>query len=301
MARISANLWLDDKADEAASFYTSLLPDSAIRDRTLYAEAGKEIHGQEPGSVMTVDFELAGFRFTALNGGPHFTPNPSVSFFIRCETPDEVERLWNTLSVGGTPLMPLDQYPFSERYGWIQDRFGFSWQLGIYPDGVGTQRIVPSMLFVRDVCGKAEEAIRFYTSVFHNSRAGEIARYGPDQAPDREGTIMYAELELEGQSFVVMDSAQDHQFSFNEAISFVVEASTQEEIDYYWNRLSADPEAEQCGWLKDKFGVSWQVFPVSEMTRMLNDGQPDRVNDVMNAMLSMKKIDLAGLRAAHSG
>ena len=296
MPAISACLWLDDQAEQAAEYYTSMLPGSKVTGVTCYTEAGQELHGHEPGSAMTVDFEMGGFRFTALNGGPYFAINPSISFFIRCGTRAEVDRLWETLADGGQTLMPLDAYPWNERYGWVQDRYGVSWQV-IYADA-GPRRIVPALMFVGDQCGHAEEAIRFYCSAFRDATIGDIARYGADQAPETEGNVMYAEFRLEGQPFVAMDSAQDHQFAFNEAVSLAIDARTQEEIDDYWSKLSADPEAEQCGWLKDRYGVSWQVFPASEMNAMLRDKNRDKVNAVAAAMYTMKKIDLAALRAA---
>jgi len=116
-------------------------------------------------------------------------------------------------------------------------------------------------MFVGNVCGKTEEAIDFYTSVLHDARVGDILRYAKGEGPDREGTIKHAAFTLEGGEFAAMDSAHPHPFTFNEAISFMVHCETQKEIDDYWGKLSAHPAAEQCGWLKDKFGVSWQVVP----------------------------------------
>ncbi|MFA7567194.1 MAG: VOC family protein, partial [Alkalispirochaeta sp.] len=293
--KISACLWFNDQAEEAAAFYTSIFPNSRITGTTTYTEVGQDQHGRQPGSVMTVTFEIDGFGFTALNGGPHFTLNPSISFFVHCETIEETDRLWQELSRDGAVLMPLDAYPFSERYGWVQDRFGVSWQVIVSP-AAATHRIVPSFLFVGDVCGKAEEAMRYYASVFSNASVGDIARYGAEHAPNREGTVMYGEFQMEGQPFVAMDSADEHAFSFNEAISLIVDATSQEEIDSYWRALSAVPDAEQCGWLKDRYGVSWQIFPETEMNRILQSADDAQKNRTLEAMFQMKKIDLAALR-----
>jgi predicted 3-demethylubiquinone-9 3-methyltransferase (glyoxalase superfamily) len=139
-------------------------------------------------------------------------------------------------------------------------------------------------LFVGAVCGKAEEAINDYTAVFPNSHIDDISRYGKDQAPDREGTIVHAAFTLDGQPFAAMDSALAHNFSFNEATSFVVNCTTQEEIDYYWDKLSADPNVEQCGWLKDKYGLSWQIVPVV-LQEMLQDPDPQKVARVTQAFM----------------
>ncbi|WP_321992439.1 VOC family protein [Marispirochaeta aestuarii] len=300
MSKISACIWLDTQAEEAAAFYTSIFPNSRITGTTHYTEAGKELHGKEPGSVMTVLFEAGGFSFTALNGGPYFALNPSISFFVRCENAAEVDRLWKELSTGGTVLMALDSYFFSERYGWIQDRFGVSWQLILAPESL-EPRIVPSLLFVRDVCGKAEEAMNFYTSVFRRASMGEIARYGTGQEPDAADSVMYGEFSLEGRKFAAMDSAQEHTFGFNEGVSLLVDAQSQEEIDHYWKALSAVPESEQCGWLKDRYGISWQIFPDTEMNRLLQDGDEVKSTRTLEAMFTMKKIDLEGLRRAAAG
>jgi predicted 3-demethylubiquinone-9 3-methyltransferase (glyoxalase superfamily) len=130
--------------------------------------------------------------------------------------------------------------------------------LSFYTDRLS---IVPSLMFVGAVCGKAEEAIEFYQSVFKNSRRGSVTRYPKRMEPDKEGTIMFADFTIENQWFAATDSAREQKFNFNEAISFIIKCATQDEIDFYWKKLSADPKGEQCGWCKDKFGVSWQVQP----------------------------------------
>jgi predicted 3-demethylubiquinone-9 3-methyltransferase (glyoxalase superfamily) len=197
--------------------------------------------------------------------------------------------------------MPLDKYPFSERYGWIRDQYGLSWQL-ILSNPAGGERpaIVPSLLFVGAVAGQAEEAVNFYLSVFRNSKRGIVARYGKGQEPDKDGTIMFSDFMLGDQWFAAMDSALEHEFAFNEAISFLVPCETQEEIDYYWEKLSAVPEAEQCGWLKDQYGLSWQVWPTA-MGEMMTKGTPEQIARVTEAFLPMKKFDIAVLNRAYVG
>jgi predicted 3-demethylubiquinone-9 3-methyltransferase (glyoxalase superfamily) len=155
-------------------------------------------------------------------------------------------------------------------------------------------------MFVGEVAGRAEEAINHYLSVFKNSRIGTIARYGPEQETDPEGTVMFADFMLEGQWFAAMDSAYAHDFAFNEAISFLVDCDSQEEIDTYWERLSAVPEAEQCGWLKDKFGVSWQISSTA-LREMLTNGSREQVDRVTQAFLPMKKLKVAELQKAYEG
>jgi predicted 3-demethylubiquinone-9 3-methyltransferase (glyoxalase superfamily) len=196
--------------------------------------------------------------------------------------------------------MDLGAYPFSERYGWIQDKYGLSWQLMFFGYRDIRQRIIPTLMFVGKVAGKAEEAISFYVSVFHNAAVGDILRYGKGEEPDVEGTIKHASFRLEGQEFAEMDSAREHNFAFNEAISLMVHCETQEEIDYYWDRLSADPKAEQCGWLKDRYGLSWQVVP-NIMDEMMRDEDRKRKARVTEAFLKMKKFDIEALKKAYGG
>lgn len=298
--KIVPHLWYDKEAKEAAEFYASVFPDSKITNVTT-------IHDTPSGDSDIVSFELWGQKFMAISAGPYFKLNPSVSIVVNFdpsrekEAGEKINEVWNKLSEGGTVLMPLDKYPFSEKFGWIQDKYGLSWQLILTnPDGEERPSLVPSLLFVGDNCSNAEEAINFYLSVFKNAKQGLIARYPKGMEPDKEGTIMFSDFMLENQWFSAMDSAHKHKFSFNEAFSFMVYCDTQEEIDYYWERLSAVTEAEQCGWLKDKFGLSWQIVP-TEMDEMMSKGTQEQLARLTEAFLKMKKFDLVKLQKAYKG
>ena len=147
---------------------------------------------------------------------------------------------------------------------------------------------------------QAEEAVKFYTSIFKNSKIGRTLRYGKEGFEVHgmpEGTVLTIEFWLEGQEFVALNGGPH--FKFNEAVSFIVNCATQEEIDYYWEKLSegGDPKSQQCGWLKDKFGLSWQVSP-TVLAEMLADPDPKKSGSVMKVMLQMKKIDIAPLEEA---
>jgi predicted 3-demethylubiquinone-9 3-methyltransferase (glyoxalase superfamily) len=203
-----------------------------------------------------------------------------------------VDQIWEKLAPGGTVMMELGEYPFSQRYGWVQDKFGVSWQV-IYTEGDFQQRIMPALMFVGNVCGKAEEAIGFYASVFQNTKSEVLARYEKGEEPDKAGTVKYAHFILEGQEFAAMDSAWTHNFGFNEGVSLIVNCKDQKEIDYFWDKLSAVPESEQCGWIKDKYGVSWQITPAN-MAELLAKN-PEKTTPVM---LEMKKIIIADLEQA---
>ncbi len=290
MQKIVPHLWFDKEAGEAAQFYMSLFKDSKLVDKTI-------LNDTPSGTVDMYTIELAGQEFMLLSAGPYFKFTPAVSFLIACDTAEEVEDIWSRLMEGGEVLMPLDSYPFSPRYGWAVDRYGLSWQV-MYADKVPVvQKITPTMMFTEDQCGNAEAAINFYTAVFKDSKTDYILRYGEDAAPDKPGTIQHGEFTLEKRIFAAMDSALEHGFGFNEAISFIVNCDTQEEIDYYWDKLSAVPEAEQCGWLKDKYGFSWQVSP-SIMSELMQDKDPDKLARVTEAFLQMKKFDIAELLRA---
>ncbi len=240
-----------------------------------------------------------GQKFTFISAGPYFKLNPSVSFLVACDTKQEVDSLWTALSMDGSALMDLGEYPFSDRYGWIQDRYGVSWQLMFTDSSQIRQRITPTLMFVGDVYGKAQEAIDFYTTVFRESSVGNVLHYSEDEEPDQVGTIKHASFKLEGYELAAMDSAYPHDFSFNEAFSFIVNCDTQNEIDHYWNKLSAHPEAEQCGWLKDKYGLSWQIVP-TVLNELLVDPDEKKVKRVTQAFLKMKKFDIAELKLAYA-
>ncbi len=293
MQKITTHLWFDKEAKEAAEFYTSVFENSKIKDTTT-------LHNTPSGSVDIVTIELSGQEFTLISAGPLFKFNPSVSFLVACKTKDEVDALWEKLSEGGAALMELGEYPFSEKYGWTQDKYGLSWQVMFMGDRKIKQKITPTLMFVREVCGKAEEAINFYASIFNNAKVGDILRYGRGEEPDKEGTVKHAAFTLLGQEYAAMDSARGHNFTFNEAISLMVHCDTQEEIDYYWGKLTADPKAEQCGWLKDKYGLSWQIVP-SVMDEMFKEKDEKKIARVTEAFLKMKKFDIGTLKRAYEG
>ncbi len=291
--KITPNLWFDKEAKEAAQFYASIFKDAKVKNTAM-------LHGTPSGDTDIVTIELLGQEFTLISAGPLFKFNPSVSFLVACPTKEETDAFYNALSEGGKVFMPLDAYPFSERYAWVTDKYGLSWQLMSFGNRPIRQRIIPTIMFTGKVVGKTEEAMNFYVSVFHNSAVLDILRYVEGEEPDIPGTVKHASYELEGEEFAAMDSAREHNFAFNEAISFIVHCETQEEIDYYWNKLSADPKAEICGWLKDKFGFSWQVVP-NAMDRMLQSGDEKAIARVTEAFLKMKKFDVAILEKAYRG
>lgn len=269
-------LWFDGKAKEAATYYSSVF-------------ANSQIISENP---LVVLFELDGIQFMGLNGGPQFKINPSISFFVFGDSAEDIDKKWKLLSDGGSVMMPLDKYPWNEKYGWCQDKFGVTWQLMMNPGA--QQKIVPSFMFTQQQSGKAEEAIKFYTSIFKNSEVQMISRYEKGEA-DVEGYIKHARFNLNGQEFAAMDSSGPHAFTFNEGISIVVPCDNQEEIDYYWNKLTEGGKESQCGWLKDKFGVSWQIVPVI-LGKLMSD--PAKGKRVMDVMMKSVKFNIEELENA---
>ena len=268
-------LWFDGQAQAAAKRYCSIFKDSAITVDT----------------PMVVNFMLAGQKFMGLNGGPAHVPNPSISFYVVCETKEEIEHAWQELLDGGRVLMPLDQYPWSEQYGWVQDQYGVSWQLSLGKLEAVGQKFTPTLMFTGPQAGQAESSIHFYTSIFDNSSVVGILKYDEN---DNEvtGTVKHAQFKLGDQVFMAMDSAMPHSFSFNEGLSLVVTCENQEEIDYYWGKLTAGGREDRCGWLQDQFGVSWQIVPAI-LGKLMTD--PEKAPRVMQAFRQMKKFDIEKL------
>ncbi len=297
--KITPFLWFDNQAEEAANFYVSVFENSEITKTIRYDEAGARAAGRPVGSVMTIAFRLDNVEFVGLNGGPAFNINSSISFYVYCSTKEEMDTLWKKLSKEGKPLMKLDTYPFSEKYGWIQDKYGVSWQLIL---GKGERKISPCLLYSGDQQGRAEEAINFYVSVFRDSEIHVNVHYDP-KLINIDAKVVHAEFSLCGEPFIAMDSGVlMPDVNFSEAVSLVINCENQREVDHYWEALTmgGDESAQQCGWLKDKFGMSWQVVPTT-LQQLLIDPDPAKTQRVMMAMLSMKKIDVGQLQEAYAG
>lgn len=297
MQKITPFLWFDKEADEAMKFYTSIFENSNVVNVGYYPSGYTEgpLAGME-GKVINGVFELSGQRFMCLDGGPIFTFNPSTGFFIGCETAAEVEKYYNKLVEGGTVMMPLDHYPFSEKFAWISDKFGVSWQINV---GKRSKLISNAIMLVGDKVGKAEEAINYYISVFKNSAIETISRYEEGEG-DVAGRVKYSAFTLDGEEFTLMESGADHKFEVGGAISFYVACADQEEVDYFWEKLSHTPEAEQCGWVKDRYGISWQIVPKA-LEETVGGKDPEGAKRAMDAMMQMKKLDVQKLQDAYNG
>lgn len=271
---ISTCLWFDSNAEDAANFYTSIFKNSKIKHVSRHEQ-----------NVMMVDMVINSLEVQCLNGGPHFKFTPSMSFFISLKNTEEVKNLWCKISEGGTVRMALDKYPWAEIYGWTTDKFGVEWQLIIDNE---KENIAPAFLFVDELFGKGEEAVNFYTTLFPHSKISSIHR-----DPIKK-SVMHSSFQLCGQDFVLMEGEGKHGHTFNEAFSISVSCDSQMEIDDLWNKLTEGGKEVQCGWLKDKYGVSWQIIP-NILGTLMSGSKGDKV---MGAMMKMKKMDIEALKKA---
>lgn len=270
--------WMNNNAGQAAEFYSSVFDSAKVLD-------------QNP---MVIHIELLGKRIMLLNGGDKFQVNPSVSLFVQCTTIKETRDVWQKLLEGSTELMPLNKYEWSELYGWLQDKFGLTWQIMVANDSSKQTVVTPTFLFTKDYFGKAEEAMKFYLGLFPNSQISTSIPY-PSGNPN-SGKLMYAEFSLNGYHLIAMDGPDEHRFSFNEGVSFVITCDNQDEIDYYWQHLTANGGQESmCGWCRDKFGVWWQVVPAI-LGKLMSDRT--KAPKVIEAFLKMRKFNIQGLLQA---
>ena len=270
---ITPCLWYNGQAQEAAALYCSVF-------------ANAKITAQSP---IVTSIDVSGQSFTLLDGGPKYKPNASISFYYICEKEEELNKIWNAFSKEGTVLMPLDKYPWGEKYGWINDKFGISWQIALGKISDVGQKITPCLMFTGKQYGRADEAIAHYSSIFKNVKVDGILRYGANELPDQEGKIKHAQFALNDQKFMIMESAAPHNFTFTEGISLTIHCETQKEIDHYWEKLTESGAESMCGWLKDKFGISWQIVP-NVLDKIMSD--PAKAGKAAQAFMSMRKLNI---------
>jgi predicted 3-demethylubiquinone-9 3-methyltransferase (glyoxalase superfamily) len=227
-----------------------------------------------------------------------FVLNPSISFFVFVDTLAEAERLFAALAEGGTALMPLGEYPWSPRYGWVQDRFGVSWQVIAGHGAAGGAVVVPCLMFSGAVSGRAEEAMRFYAAALPGGAVDSVARFQPGEGP--EGRVKHGRFRIAGQEMIALDSHLADGIAFSEALSLQVMCRDQDEVDRCWAALADGGREGPCGWLTDRFGVSWQVVPEEIVAWMASPDVAAR-DRAFASMLQMGKLDIARLSAAFEG
>jgi len=268
-------LWFNGNIKEATAFYCS-----------LFSNASVQVNNE-----IVTKFEIEGTGIKLLNGGALFAKNPSISFFVKCETKVEIEKLYNALMEDGKVMIPLGNYPWCAYYTWVADKYGMTWQLFLGDLAPGEQKIIPSMLFTKEVFGRGVEAMQFYSSVFKEGKITNQSLYEQGEAQP-VGSLKFGSFTLNQSQFAAMDGPGEHAFTFNEGISFVVECQDQTEVDYYWEQLSEGGHEGQCGWLKDKFGMSWQIIPIALNALMAN---PVTAEKARNAFMKMRKFIIKDL------
>ena len=294
MQKIIPNIWYTGNAEDAGAYYASIFDDTTSAVTARYPDEVPDWQAEFAGAPLVVDVAISGYHLTLINAGGELHPNPSISFMLNFDPlmfdGDEaaartrLDALWAQLADGGTALMDIDEYPWSKRYGWIQDRYGVSWQLMLTdPDGDPRPFVIPQLMFSAGVVGKSREAATFYTELFDDAALGMIAESPEPSGNAPEGSIMFGEFCIGPQWFSMMDDGGGGDNPFTPAVSLEVQCKDQAEIDRYWDALSAVAEAEQCGWLADKWGVSWQIVPA-------NMGELMQRPNAYEHMLAMKKI-----------
>ncbi|HEM6371851.1 TPA: VOC family protein [Streptococcus suis] len=283
MQTIIPHLWYDTEAKEAAEFYVDLFGGKIDWTYT--------ITDTPSGDSDLVQFQLGDMTLAAISAGPYFKLNESMSLMVSVADKADVTRLYEALSDGGRVLMPLGEYPFSPYYVWLEDRFGLSWQLSYEPDLDKPYQFDICLLFSQDQVGLAQPMLDYYKDKLPQARLGHLSYYGEGEA----AKLNYAELLVGGQKLIVMDHGYGGEASFNEAFSLMVYVDSQEEAESWYEKVSAVPEAEICGWAKDQFGISWQIVPRILM-EAYDTASPEKVKAVNAAVMTMKRLDIAKIQ-----
>jgi len=242
---------------------------------------------------FVTELALGDYRMLLLDGGDKFSPNPSISIFIKMTDKAALQKAWDKLTEGAKVMMPLQAWPWSPMYGWVKDRFNVSWQLFWEEKAEEDFVLSPCLMYVGDNAGKTKDAMDFYCSMFKPSVINGVTYYG-EGGGDVASYINHAEFTLGNNLLMAMDSSHMHGFDFSEGISLVVPCKNQEEIDHYWASLTNGGAESICGWLKDRYGVSWQI--VSANIGILMSDQ-EKAPKIFERILKMKKIIVADLES----
>ncbi|SDF58389.1 VOC family protein [Chitinophaga filiformis] len=269
-------IWFDGKAKEAFDFYVSVFPNSRITDE----------------NPIVVKALLDGTEIMGLNGGPMYKPNPALSFMWVSNDKVAIAQIWEKLAEDGRIFMQLDSYPWSASYGWIEDRYGVSWQLYYGADDWKYNKLVPTLMFGQAQQGQCQQALDFYERTFPAYKNDGLLRYS--EGP-MTGQIQHTQFTLNGHLLMAMDSGVPQHMTFTEGVSLVLECDDQETIDYYWNAFTKSGEEGLCGWCKDPFGISWQVVPKNIGQLLFKSHNPQKAQE---ALMQMRKIEITELQNA---
>lgn len=279
--------WCTGTMAEQARAYAALFP-------------GATIDGQDPGAwapgAPGATLALDGCAVQLIDGGPMYAPTPAISLFV--QRPDEggVRALWDGLAEGGAVLMPLDAWPWARLFGWVQDRWGVTWQVNLGPlDEVG-QAVLPYLTFAGPAAGRVRAALDLYARAFPDLRVDGIHDHD-GSGPDPAGTVMHAQVRLRGGTMMLSESAQGHDWGFTPGTSLSVACEDQAQVDRLWDLFLEGGKPQRCGWLTDAFGVSWQIVP-QVLADIMARGTPDQKARAVAAFLPMEKLDGPTLAAA---
>lgn len=284
MQTIVPNIWCNQNAREMAEFYSDTFRNTDITGGQTYPTEGLP-EWQQPmaGKDLMVDISIDGLAISLINADDHYRPNPAVNFMVGFDPAvghdmAYLDEAWAKLSDGGKVLMELGEYPFSQRYGWVEDRYGVNWQLiATRPENDPRPHVMPSFMFCGEAQGKCAEAVDYWCASIPGSQPGKRVPY------PHNNEVMFSEFQLAGQWFTGMDSAVPQDFTFSGGVSLMINAHGQAEIDQLWEALA---ESEQpCGWCVDKFGMVWQVIPD-------NFGELMSRPNAYETMLTMTKIEI---------
>lgn len=268
-APITPCFWFESDSAGAAALYLQAFDGGRIIETT----------------PMSTVWELYGRRLMGINGGPRYRPNGALSLFVQRSTEAEVRSAFELLARDGTVHMPLSVKEWSPLYGWVEDRYGVHWQIAQGRVDAADFTVMPALTFFGARAGRALEALELYTGIFSSSSVDE-RHVGED------GRLMFAVAHLAGQTLAFMDGPESQEIPFSEGASLSVACETQEEIDYFWDALVKGGQESRCGWLVDRFGVSWQVVP-SILGELMSN--PARAQRVVAAFMPMNKLDLETL------
>lgn len=278
-------LWFNGHIGEAAEFYTSIFEDSRIVNKTYFIT---DEHGKI-GDLLTITLELAGCEFLLLNGGDDFSPTPAISYVVNCENEEQLHSVWKQLNQDGETLMPLTDYPELGKFGWTNDRYGFSWQFRL---GENLQTIIPCIMFANDNYGLAQAAIDEWIAIFGGKQTFIIK--------GKEDRLRASGFQLRGHDLIIMDSPEKQTFHFTMANSFYFYFKDQADIDRVWNAITRDGKEWPCGWMEDRYGVYWQTVN-KELLNWTNDSDSEKARRATQEMYKMKKINLAQIKRAFDG
>ncbi|WP_317914818.1 VOC family protein [Carnobacterium maltaromaticum] len=280
-------LWVDNQVEEMTELYTKVFENGKPLKTLYFLE---DAHGKI-GDILTQSVQLANQEFILLNGGPEFKATPSISYMITCTSETQLQVLWQELSEGGKLLMNLAIYPGVGQFGWLEDRFGISWQFSL-DQSSSSQKITPCFMFSGEQYGNASRAVAEWIEVF---QSGEILEHYSNE----DLTTKLAKFTLHQQEFMAMDSAVDHDFTFSLANSFYVYCENQKEIDRLWTAITSKGTEMPCGWMGDRFGVAWQTV-TRDMDTMLDRKNLTKALAVTQAVYGMMKIDSEELRRIYN-